>query len=100
MSKFFTKRGWLTFYAMSCGYIHQTKHSNGFEVILSMNNAELNTFDIKIHGWHDTTEDYPHWQVVEGLPAARKLYKEICGKAARRNRKVYEPATMPKRVYA
>lgn len=97
-NKFFTKQGWLTSYAMACGYQHVTD-SNGVHVTLRMNNAELNTFDVI-----RTTQGVfsRQWEVVEGVREARALYRKLCtpAKPARRSKKSYEPDTMPETVYA
>ncbi len=100
-SKFFTQKGWLTPYGFACGYMHLTEARLG-RVYLSSNNPELNTFDVKVF-----PDDYSAprvWDTLEGLPAARKRYVELCklyaGTPARRARKPYEPKTMPATVYA
>ena len=97
-NKFFTTNGWLTFYAMACGYRHESQTENGYHVIFEINNAELNTFDIKVYG--PTSLRY-EWEVIVGVVAARKMYgqmvKKYCGttpakrfeKAIDINRKVY-----------
>lgn len=96
--KFFTRKGWLTFYAMACGYQHVTEEK-GVHVVLSMNNAGLNTFDVI-----RTTQGVysKQWEVVEGINEARALYRKLCNpaKPARRSKKSYEPETMPQTVYA
>lgn len=97
-TKFFTKTGWLTRYAMACGYRHVTA-ARGVHVILSMNNAELNTFDV-IRITEGTYSK--QWEIVEGIREARALYRNLCKpiKPARRERHRAEPETMPLTVYA
>lgn len=73
-NKFFTKKGWLTPYAMACGYLHTTKRKD-YDVILGENNRELNTFDIKVY---ERTTGLRLWHVVEGIETARNLYKIYC----------------------
>jgi len=75
-NKFFTQSGWLTRYAMACGYRHETKigqYGKKYHVILAMNNAELNTFEVRTftENWDDN-----QWYVVEGINAARHIYKQ------------------------
>ena len=100
MSKFFTKNGWLSVYAMNCGYIHQSENAN-YTVTFRENNPELNTYDIILfHAFEGRKE----WEVVEGIVAARKLYEKFCwlyaGKLATRERKSYEPIDVPAVVFA
>lgn len=104
--QFFTKRGWLTNYAMACGYIHQTVISTQeteWTITLTENNRELNTFDIITR-----SEKYGRgeWLTVEGIKEARAAYRNAVSNAvagakpAKRRRKDYEPATIPLYVYA
>jgi hypothetical protein len=96
-NKFFTKKGWLTPYAMACGYIHETT-TNAGRAYLRMNNAELNTYDVQFYPDNNTPRT---WQTVEGIAQARKLYVDTChGVPMRRKRKDFEPVTMPQTVYA
>lgn len=73
MPKFFTRQGWLTFYSLSCGYIHETKISHPaytfgyYYLTLSLLNGELGTYVVHGGGL---------WMVAESLPEARKLYRE------------------------
>lgn len=98
MKKFFTKQGWLTQYAMACGYIHTSNISGTEWVSFGMNNCELNTYEIK----HVNLETGKRiWEVVEGINNARKLYKKIYGNTPQtRVKKSYEPTDMPDIVYA
>ncbi len=73
-NKFFTKKGWLTSYALSCGYLHATSRKN-YDVIFGENNGELNTFDIKVY---ERTTGLRLWYVVEGIEKARNLYTIYC----------------------
>ena len=98
-NKFFTARGWLTMYAMACGYMHQTKGENEFIVLLSANNIECNLFEIKVYGPH--SERY-EWEIIEGLPQARAYYtravkKYIGTKPTRRFEKAQD---VQREVYA
>lgn len=88
-NKFYTKTGWLTFYALSCGYIHKSECGEQVTVTLAMNNVELNTFDvIRIERGKEFNK---RWDVVEGLPAARALYKKLCKPARVQKRWANEP---------
>lgn len=78
-NKFFTKQGWLTFYAMACGYRHETAIDKETTVIFSMNNAELNTFDVIKYD-----KNGRQWETVEGINEARKFYRKLAVKPARR----------------
>ena len=98
MPKFFTKAGFLTFYAMACGYLHQTKRDDGATVRLSLNNAETNVFEVEI--W-DGLPSEQKYEFIEGIAEARKLYKKACnGRIEKRNRKSYENEDVPSVVYA
>ena len=83
---------------MTCGYQHESKRSD-CEVIFSMNNAELNTYDIKVYFADSSVKRI--WETVEGINQARKLYQTLTmHQASRRYKKTYEPETMPNIVYA
>ena len=74
-NKFFTKDGWLTPYALACGYRHQTEVRH-YHVVLEENNRECNTYQVRSfnnHAW-----DKNEWIVVEGIKAARNVYKQLC----------------------
>ena len=80
------------------GYQHESQRSDA-HVILSMNNSELNTFDIKMFFTDSSVQRI--WETVEGINAARKLYLTLTMHApSRRYKKSYETETMPKTVYA
>jgi hypothetical protein len=98
MKKFFTKKGWLTPYALACGYLHQTQLLDGV-VYLRSNNPELNTYDVQKFFADGSVARV--WETVEGIKDARKLYSDLCaGQPMRRDRKSFEPVTMPQTVYA
>ena len=81
-NKFFTKDGWLTRYAMACGYRHESqigpKH-----IIFSENNRETNNYQIQVFDSRDYNKK--EWIVTEGIVAAKRIYKEKCqGSPAKR----------------
>jgi queuine/archaeosine tRNA-ribosyltransferase len=51
MTKFFTKNGWLTSYALSCGYIHKQMKYNGEYILqkLSSGSFEVAFYPIGNH---------------------------------------------------
>lgn len=74
-NKFFTRSGWLTTYAMSCGYHHETVTECGnVHIIFKANNIGLNTFDI-ISYINNVRQS---WDVIESVQNARKTYASAC----------------------
>ena len=73
-NKFFTQQGWLTLYALACGYLHETR-SDDITITLSENNIGLNTFEIKVYS---SKEGRLLWDIAKGLPQARKAYVNAC----------------------
>ena len=70
--KFCTARGWLTPYALACGYIEVNQDWNNKRFAsMGMNNGELNTYEVVAY---NEEERINFREVVEGLPAARKLF--------------------------
>lgn len=95
---FFTKTGWLTPYAMACGYQHRTDIGQPYQMDLTFEcvNPEIGLYDI--NGW---IKGERVWATIEGIANGRALYRKLAGKALmRRARKTYEPLTMPAEVYA
>lgn len=74
-NKFFTKKGWLTPYALACGYLHSTEVDN-YHVVLESNNPELNTFQVRT--FSNKAWENNRWYVIEGIEAARNLYILCC----------------------
>lgn len=96
---FFTKRGWLTPYAMSCGYLHVTENNKGY---IELSQGNDNVYDIKLFPKDAKDFEKRVWERVEGIKEARKLYKALCGgHCARRDTLCYERKNnAPLRVYA
>lgn len=94
---FYTKDGWLTNYAMACGYMHET-WLYGKHFSLSSCNPELNTFDVKVFNGNNRLM----WETFEGISEARRAYslaiKSHGGIVSTRSRKSHEPKTMPLKV--
>lgn len=86
-NKFYTKAGWLTPYAMACGYQHITE-AGPYHVVFEENNLELNTYQVRTFN-RDAWEQN-RWYVVEGIEAARSLYRQCCYLAPDKR---YEAAT-------
>ena len=76
--KFTTKRGWLTLYSLACGYIETNEGWKDRRVVcMSLNNGEMNTYEVL---GYDVSERINFREVVEGLPAARKLFLDCLAK--------------------
>ena len=70
--KFVTARGWLTQYALACGYIETNEDWKDRRVAcMSLNNGEMNTYEVTAY---NEEERVSFREVVEGLPTARKLF--------------------------
>ena len=83
MPKFFTKFGWLTPYAMACGYQHQQIASDGeTEVTLWCANPETNQYDVKAYALGGA--ERVSWECHEGIAEARKAYRRAVGTLQRR----------------
>lgn len=71
--RFFTRAGWLTIYAMACGYQHVTKiphpdYSFGhYRIVFSLLNIETGTYEVSVD-----TQRY----VLECIHEARRLYRQ------------------------
>ena len=74
-NKFFTKDGWLTQYALACGYRHQTETKH-YHVVFEENNRELNTYQVR--AFNNQAWDKNEWIIVEGIQAARNIYRQFC----------------------
>ena len=76
--KFITSRGWLTLYSLACGYIETNEGWKDKRITcMSMNNGELNTYEVVAY---NEEERINFREVVEGLPAARKLFLDCLAK--------------------
>ena len=92
--KFFTSRGWLTNYALACGYIETqeeevinhgfTDHPNFEGVSVSMW-LEGSVYHIRVHNFTEVKRVL--WECKETLPEARKFFVE-CLKAHNLTRKI------------
>ena len=72
MSKFFTKSGWLTPYAMACGYRHFTENEKtDTRVYFDCANAETQQYDVVIVVDGTRTQ----WECFQGATPARAFYK-------------------------
>ena len=71
-NKFFTKQGWLTRYALSCGYKHaQKRKSDGQDVELTCINPEIPTYLVRRYdGPERTFESYTH-----SIVFARRMFR-------------------------
>lgn len=74
-NKFFTQTGWLTRYAMACGYRHETAVRD-YHVILSEYNRKLNTYQVQT--FNRAAPEANTWEVYQGIKAARLAYLEYC----------------------
>lgn len=92
-NKFFTKEGWLTRYAMACGYMHTMPNS---AVTLYLENAESDLYSIKVDkssryasactitygedfsGYSDSN-GVILWYQCTGIKNARKEYRRVAG---------------------
>lgn len=93
MVKFFTKEGWLTPYALSCGYKHVNENDVGYA---SLSHCNGNVYDVK----HYSNEGERVWDQIEGINAARKRYRELCVKLSKRDTTKYEQQNgAPKRAF-
>ena len=72
MASFYTKSGWLTRYALACGYKHaQTREHDGQDVELTCVNPETPTYLVRRYDGPDRTfESYTH-----SLPFARRMFQ-------------------------
>lgn len=70
-SKFFDRHGWLTKYALACGYCHRESVGKGdaIEVSLFM---EHNTFHVRVHDF--CKHERISWEVTKSLLEARTHY--------------------------
>ena len=72
---FYTARGWLTRYALACGYIHKQSRRDGQEVLLSLVNADLPLYLVaRYDGPQRTFESYSH-----DLRTARHMFHMAMG---------------------
>lgn len=69
MAKFYTKEGWLTRYALACGYVHLTD-LRGARVRMWCANAETPQYDVLV--WKDGARS--HWESFDTLHDARLFY--------------------------
>lgn len=70
--KFYTKSGWLTPYALACGYIEQKEYGS-VQITLSMPSPgaglyHVKAYDFKAHEWR-------FWETFTRLTDARKHYR-------------------------
>lgn len=91
-NKFFTKQGWLTQYALACGYLHRTETRN-YSVELMEDGPGLYRVSVFVR-----TGVYRVERVVENITQARRLYGMYCyGQPSTR----YEPLLgIDRMVYA
>lgn len=80
-TKFFTRNGWLTPYAMACGYIHRTNNVNGRDIVFTMINQDLPLYEVEVL----TKDDKGHLlgcayrNTFESIECARKVYRKHVG---------------------
>lgn len=75
MAKFYTKDGWLTRYALACGYKHAQRRKDGQDVELVCINQEIPTYLVRRHdGPLRTFESFTH-----SLAFARAQYRDAMG---------------------
>jgi hypothetical protein len=71
--KFKTKNGWLTPYALACGYI-ETVQSERYSITLEWNCGI--GYDIRVHDHKDGLRLM--WETYEHLTEARKIFSDRC----------------------
>lgn len=85
---FFTNSGWLTPYAMACGYLHSqgdgdarlsSLDGGGYEVSISRFGRFASAIDSTFQGNANTAYVWP-----ESLSDARKIFRKVCGKLEQR----------------
>lgn len=86
MPKFYTKRGWLTPYAMACGYIHYTELSRSKSVRFQKLECDTPSYDVTVFdrdakGARCRTTNSPlrdgiaFSEVFPSIDAARQTYR-------------------------
>jgi hypothetical protein len=103
MSVFFTKAGWLTHYAMACGYIHKTELSPDRSIIFQRLECDAPVFNVTVYqrsatGAIDddtkaTLRDGIAFSKSGSIAECRRLYRQHVGTLRRR----YEPASEVRR---
>lgn len=85
--RFFTSKGWLTRYALACGYVHLTETDANTRVRLWCANSETGQFDVLV--FKDGAR--LSWDCFPSLEAARRTYREMVQKHCGRLRYRFEP---------
>jgi hypothetical protein len=81
-SKFKTKLGWLTPYALVCGY--QEKHEAGaVETSLWQECPAVKGYHVRQHDFEGGGRIF--WEVFDNLPKARRFYSQACKKTEKSN---------------
>ncbi len=76
-AEFFTKQGFLTSYAMACGYIHQTKsHDENIIIKFECCNVGLDLYIVKAYDY--CKNERLICDNVEGIKQARQAYIAAC----------------------
>lgn len=68
--QFYTSKGWLTSYALTCGYIEKHTH-NGLQVTLW---KEHGVYHVRAHDFN--THMRLFWDVTYSITEARKIYSK------------------------
>jgi hypothetical protein len=71
--KFFTKNGWLTRYALACGYVHLTEKDDATRVRMWCANSETGQYDVHV----TKNGERLSWDCFGSLSAAREAYKKL-----------------------
>lgn len=80
MAKFYTNSGWLTRYALACGYKHAQRRKDGQDVELVCINQEIPTYLVRRHdGPLRTFESF-----TPSLAFARKQFRLAMGEPLQR----------------
>ena len=78
MPMFFTKTGWLTDYAMACGYLHKATNLINVDVTFARLECDAPAYRVETYKAHERLTD----RVFEGagaIKAARQEYRKQMG---------------------
>lgn len=70
--RFYTKQGWLTPYALACGYVEQKKYGT-VTITLSMPSPGAGLYHVKAYDHGEYRNRF--WEVFRSLTEARRYYK-------------------------
>jgi ActR/RegA family two-component response regulator len=84
--RFFTKSGWLTVYALACGYI-ESVDSETITLVLEHNGRQWD-----VRGFDHAAGRRVCWETFERLPGARKYFSETAHRLGVARRKLTNKA--------